>query len=139
LEPHKSVTLIDLDSGKAAKQRSIELNSGRKVHRKTFLSVVDAITWLEANPKSLVELTIQSDTYLTAEERKSIYSAHDGIVEIIPIVLNVETADSPSIDAASLSKSVEELFRDYFKHQKGQEPNDQILSLLREVLKVEEA
>ena len=139
LEPHKSVTLIDLDSGKAAKQRSIELNSGRKVHRKTFLSVVDAITWLEANPKSLVELTIQSDTYLTAEERKSIYSAHDGIVEIIPIVLNAETADAPSIDAASLSKSVEELFRDYFKHQKGQEPNDQILSLLREVLKVEEA
>jgi exonuclease SbcD len=130
---------MDLEPGKVAQHHSIILNSGKKVYRKTFLSVVEAITWLEANPKTLVELTIQSDTYLTAEERKSIYSAHDGVVEIIPIVLNAETANSPSIDAASLSKSVEELFRDYFKHQKGQEPNEQILSLLREVLKVEEA
>ena len=138
LEPHKSVTLIDFEPGKAARHQSIELNSGRKVHRKTFLSVVEAITWLEANPKTLAELTIQSDTYLTAEERKSIYSAHDGIVDIIPLVKNIDVNTQATIDPASLSKSVEELFKDYFKRETGQAPNDEIMSLLNEVMKAEE-
>jgi exonuclease SbcD len=138
LESHKSVSLLDIEPGKVAKHRSIELNSGRKVYRKTFLSVVDTLTWLEANPKTLVELTIQSDTYLTAEERKSIYSAHDGIVDIIPLVKNADAGAQTTIDSASLSKSVEELFKDYFKRETGQDPNDEIMSLLNEVMKAEE-
>jgi len=43
-----------------------------------------------------------------------------------------------TIDPASLSKSVEELFKDYFKRETGQAPNDEIMSLLSEVMKAEE-
>lgn len=138
LEPQKSVTLIDLEPVKLVKHRSINLISGKKVYRKTFQSVLDAITWLESNPNALVELTIQSDTYLTAEERKSIYSAHDGIVDIIPVVMNADLGIQTIVDPANLSKSVEELFKDYFKRETGQAPNVEIMSLLNEIMKVEE-
>jgi exonuclease SbcD len=33
---------------------------------------------------------------------------------------------------------MEELFRDYFKHEKGQEPNEDLMNLFKEVLAEEE-
>jgi exonuclease SbcD len=137
-EQTKSVTIVDLEKGAPASQRQIELVSGKKVHRKLFTSVMDAIKWLEENPNTLVELTIESDTYLTAEERKLINAAHNFIVEIIPVVKNANAGATPDVDQSILLKSVEELFRDYFKHKMHQEPNEHIMSLLREVMKAEE-
>jgi exonuclease SbcD len=137
-EQTKSVTIVDLALGTPAKCSQITLSSGRTVVRKTFDSVQDAVTWLEKNPQTLVELTIQSDTYLTADERKAINSAHDGIVDIIPIVKNAQAGLTEPVSAVSLSKSVDELFKDFFKHEYQQEPNEELLSLLREVMKAEE-
>ena len=137
-EQNKSITIVDLEPGKPAQCKQIALTSGRMVVRKTFGSVLEAVTWLELNPRTLVELTIESDTYLTADERKLITSAHDGIVDIIPIVKNADAGIALPISPASLSKSVEELFVDYFRHETKQEPNDEILSLLKEVVKAEE-
>lgn len=137
-EQNKSITIVDLEPGKPAQCKQIALTTGRMVVRKTFGSVLDAVNWLESNPRALVELTIESDTYLTADERKAILSAHDGIVDIIPVVKNADARVAQPISAASLSKSVEELFVDYFKHETGQEPNEEILSLLTEVMKEEE-
>ncbi|MFH0992506.1 MAG: exonuclease subunit SbcD [bacterium] len=138
-EQSKSVTIVDLEPGKPAQHRRVELVSGKKVFRKLFKSVGETIAWLESNPNTLVELTMESDTYLTAEERKAIYSAHDGIVDIIPVINDADSGVSERVDSSSLSKSVEELFRDYFKHEMGQEPNEQMMGLLREVMKAEEA
>jgi len=137
-EQAKSVTLVDLEPERAAVVRSIELHSAKKVFRKTFGSVSDALTWLQSNPDVLVEVTIQSNTYLTADDRKALVSAHNGIVEIVPAVVDPEASAGTGISSASLSKSVEELFRDYFMHEKGQEPNDRIMAMLREVLRSEE-
>ena len=137
-EQDKSVTMIDIEKGAPPVLKAIPLTAGKKVLRRTFTSVTNAIEWLGENPGTLVELTIQSDTFLTAEDRKAITNVHDGIIEIVPIVVNAETAQSAPIDPHCLSKSVEELFKDYFKHEKGQEANEDLMSLLREVLNVEE-
>jgi exonuclease SbcD len=41
----------------------------------------------------------------------------------------------PQID---LSRSMEELFRDYFRHEKGQDPGDDLMNLFTEILAEEE-
>lgn len=137
-EQTKSVIIVEIEKGQLAKYRHIELRLGKKVVRKKFTSVAEAVSWLEKNPDMLVELTIETDTYLTANERKSITSAHEGIIDIIPIVKNADTAGGLSASPADLSKSVEELFKDFFKHETGQAPNKEIMNLFVEILRTEE-
>ncbi|MBI4548379.1 MAG: exonuclease subunit SbcD [Ignavibacteriae bacterium] len=137
-EQAKSISIIDVNPGEPANCRKVDLVTGKRVHRKTFSSVIDAVRWLEANPNTLVELTIQSQTYLTAEERKGLYSAHDGIVDIIPLITTADQGKQPFLSPESLNKSVEELFRDYFKHETGQDPNEEIMTLLNEIMRAEE-
>ena len=137
-DQEKAVTIVEVTPGKAAATKEIPLHSGRRVHRKSFDSVTEAIAWLQGNPNTLVELTIISDTYLTADQRKSLTSAHDGIVDIIPQVKNAEEGAGAVITPANLSESVEDLFKEFFKHEKNQEPNGEMINLLREIMKVEE-
>jgi len=138
VDQEKAVTIVELEPGKDAVAKEIPLQSGRRVFRKSFKSVSDAIIWLGENPNTLVELTIISDTYLTADQRKALYEAHNGIVDIIPQVKNVEEQGGTVFTPANLSKSVEDLFKEYFKHEKSQDPNDEIIDLLHEVIKAEE-
>jgi exonuclease SbcD len=102
--------------------------------RKRFEDIDQAIRWLTENQKVYVELTLVSDTYLKTEDRKRIYSVHDGIVTIIPEVTNSnpdETPDGPAID---MEKSMPELFEDFFIHHKGQQPNERIKELFKEII-----
>ncbi len=137
-DQEKAVTIVEVTPGKEAATKEIPLHSGRRVHRKSFDSVTEAIAWLQGNPNTLVELTIISDTYLTADQRKSLTSAHDGIVDVIPQVKNAEEGAGAVITPANLSESVEDLFKEFFKHEKNQEPNGEMINLLREIMKVEE-
>lgn len=137
-DQEKAVTIVEVEPEKEAIAKEVPLHSGRRIYRKTFSSVTEAISWLEENPRTLVELTIVSDTYLTAEERKALYTAHEGIVDIIPVVKNAEEQTQAVLTAASLSKSVDQLFREYFRREQKQDPNDEIMTLLQEIMKAEE-
>ena len=71
-------------------------------------------------------------------ERKQLNAAHNGIVSLIPEVINqdeLKTSNKKSID---LSKNMDTLFREYFKHTKGQEPNSEIMELFSEILAEDE-
>ena len=82
-----------------------------------------------------MELTLVSDTYLSAEQRKRINSTHRHIVTIIPEVTNAQSDGSGNGTSIDLTQSMEALFTDYFKSRnKGQEPNERLLSLFKEVL-----
>ena len=77
-----------------------------------------------------------SDSYLEGKLKRALYAAHDGIVSIIPEIATPEgnVADAAGID---LSKDLRTLFTDYFRARKGQEPNDELLTLFDEVLGIE--
>eukprot|EP00825_Cyclidium_porcatum_P028983 TRINITY_DN31085_c0_g1_i1.p5 TRINITY_DN31085_c0_g1~~TRINITY_DN31085_c0_g1_i1.p5 ORF type:complete len:116 (-),score=18.70 TRINITY_DN31085_c0_g1_i1:1011-1358(-) len=99
-----------------------------------YMGIDEAQLWLTENQDCLVELTMVTDTYLTAQERKQLSAAHNGIVTIIPEVKNASdlvTGNKKNID---LTRTMEELFLDYFRHRKGQEPNEEILKLFTEIL-----
>ena len=82
-----------------------------------------------------MELTIVSNTYLSASEKKKLYDAHDGIITLIPEITDQEIMNSLHQKRIDLSKDINSLFEQYFKFKnKGQEPSEGIKSLFREVL-----
>ena len=51
-------------------------------------NLIDPMFFSEEYQNTLVELTLESETYLKAEERKMINNTHHGIVHLIPKVKN---------------------------------------------------
>jgi len=134
----KHVLVIDVAPGEAAVVREVPLTRVKKLLRKRAYGVDEALQWLSDNGDALVELTIVTDTFLTAVERRALNAAHTGIVTIIPEVTNVENLLDCEQKQIDLSRNMETLFRDYFHHEKGQEPNDEIMQLFNEIMAEEE-
>ena len=130
----KYVLLVDAEPGKVANVREIELIQGKKLLRKRAEGIDEAVLWLNENQDCLVELTMVTDTYLTARERKQLSAAHNGIVTIIPEVKNAAESFTGNKRSIDLTRSMEELFTDYFRHEKGQEPNAEVMKLFTEIL-----
>jgi len=135
----KFVMLIDAEPGKSVKYNAVLLSKGKKLLREKFDDIDNAVKWLTENKNALIELTIVSETYLTAEERKRLYNAHDCIVNIIPEVKSAASSVENQADSIAVSKRIDELFVDYFKYKNGgQVPNERIVKLFKEILSVEE-
>lgn len=132
----KGVVIIDMTPEHATQYRFVPLTSGRKLCRKRFEEIDTAVTWLNENPNTLVELTLVSDTFINSADMKRIHDAHDGIIHIIPIVRQTasESAIAPAIN---LDQEVDVLFKDYFRHRLGQAANQEVMDLLNEVINCE--
>jgi exonuclease SbcD len=80
----------------------------------------------------LIELTIETDNFLSAADAQLLYAAHKGIVgTIIPRIKGKNKESESEMD---YSKNIGDLFVDFFKKQNnGQEPNDEIMQLFEEV------
>lgn len=135
----KFVIIADINPGEIAKIQEIELSKGKRLLRKRSENIEEAVDWLKENQNTLVELTMATETYLTSEERKRLYAAHDGIISLIPDVQNMGDLGENTKKVIDLNKSMEALFGDYFRHAKGQEPNESIMQLFKEVLSEEDA
>ncbi|MDM1549871.1 metallophosphoesterase family protein [Empedobacter falsenii] len=130
----KYVSIIEAEPNQAISYHKIELKNGKPLIRKTFDDINVAVEWLNENQNALVELTLESDSFLKADERKLIYQAHDGIIHLIPKVKNQEI-ETVEYKFADQTKDMKELFTDYFKSKNGnQEPNDEIKDLFNEIL-----
>ncbi len=128
----KYVVIIDAQPNQAVSYEAIKLNAGKPLVRVQFDDIDQAIIWLQDNPDALVELTIESDTYIKAVDRKRIYSAHNGIVYLIPKISLEQNAISTE-NQIDLTQDLQSLFKAYFKSAKGQEPNEEIIALFNEI------
>ena len=131
-EQQKYVVLVEIEPGQPAKYAKLALTKGRTLQRKRFESVDAALVWLHDNPDSLVELTLITDQYLNAEDRKRLVNAHDGIITIIPEVKNLDLSQEHA-HTIDLNQNMEELFMQFFQHKHGQQPNAELLELFKEV------
>ncbi|WHF52241.1 exonuclease subunit SbcD [Chryseobacterium gotjawalense] len=130
----KYISIIEAEPNKAVSFEKIPLKNGKPLFRKTFDSVEKTIDWLTENPNSLVELTLESETFLKAEERKQIYQSHGGIVHLIPKVKSQEFTEN-NLHEINLDQDIQSLFQDYFKSKNnGQQANEDLLNLLNEIL-----
>ena len=129
----KYVKIINVEPNSIAQLERIPLKSGKQLARKTFNSIDSAVEWLNDNQYTLVELTIESDTYLKSEDLKRLRNAHHEIVHIIPNVKNDNVMDESS-KQVNLNQDITALFSDYFKYSKGQSPNEEIIELFKEII-----
>lgn len=130
----KHVAIVDISPNTNAEIKQIPIKGGRELARKTFSCVDTLVNWLSDNTNKLVEVTLEMDTYLKAEDRKRIYQSHDGIIHLIPKVKH-ERKEESNTSSIDLSKEVDSLFVDYFKSKNGgQEPNKELMNLFNEIL-----
>jgi exonuclease SbcD len=130
----KKVVIVHVEPATAAaRYETKSLAKGRTLHRKRFERVDEAVEWLHANPYTLVELTLVSDTFISSADLKRIHESHDGIIHIIPVVKQQELTINQKIPV-NLEQDMDDLFRDYFKSKYGQDPNTEILDLFKEVV-----
>lgn len=131
----KFVLIVDLEPNKTAVVTPKVLQKGFPLKRFRSLGVTQAIEWLEQNQNCLVELTIVTDTYLNAADRKLLLQIHPAIIQIIPEMGGKHSSDTDvTNNSRNLNKSIEELFVEYFEHVKGLPPDNQILDLFKEII-----
>jgi exonuclease SbcD len=132
----KYVVIIDALPNEAIQMEKITLQQGRKLYKKSFIRIEDAIIWLEENPNTLVELTIYTDTFLTPAETKQLYYTHDGIIYIIPKVNNKsDNENRVSRIEIDLTQDVTTLFKEYYQHKHdGVAPNQELLDIFQEII-----
>ncbi|MBF8456231.1 exonuclease subunit SbcD [Kaistella sp. G5-32] len=129
----KSVSIIDAEPNQNVTFEKVLLKTGKSLHRKSFDSVEKTVEWLSENPNCLVEITLESETFLKAEERKQIYNAHGGIVHLIPKVKNQEFNEN-NLSEINLGQELLPLFKDYFKSKNaGQDANEDLIKLFQEI------
>ena len=130
----KYVSIIEANPNENVSFKKIELKKGKPLVRKIFDSVENAVEWLNDHQNTLVELTLESETFLKAEDRKLIYQSHPGIIHLIPKVKNQKNLENQAKEI-NLNQNMEDLFQDYFKSKNGnQEPNDDLKNLFNEIL-----
>ena len=130
----KCVVLIKAKPGEKVEFENVILKSGFSLERVTFDEQALALEWLEANQESYVELTFITDEGLDSATRKAIMSAHPRIVHLIPQLKNRTTETEKRVEASDLQEDIQTLFKKYYVSQKGLDPNEELMTLFREVL-----
>lgn len=132
----KYVSIIEAEPNTTVSFEKIALQQGKKLVRKTFDSIEKTIEWLQENPDTLVELTLESETFLKADERKLIYQSHNRIVHLIPKVKNQDFNEN-QLREINLNQDIQSLFKDYFKSKNsGQEANEDLINLFNEIASI---
>ena len=130
----KYVSIVEVYPDKPASFQKVPLKNGKKLVRIKFDSIEKAVQWLSENPDTLVELTLESDTFLKAEDRKRLQQTHGGIIHLIPKIKNDPAGITPATEI-NLSQDTLPLFTDYFRSKNnGQEPNGELIELFNEIL-----
>ncbi|MFD2033310.1 exonuclease SbcCD subunit D [Belliella marina] len=133
-DQEKRVVIIHAEPNKDITYEAIPLKKGRPLFRKRFENLEDTLAWLEENPYCFVEITFATEHAIDADTRKAIIKAHDGIVNLIPEILNPKGQESLSLKVEDLGKDMVTLFNMYYKSEKGQEPNAELIDIFKEVI-----
>jgi DNA repair protein SbcD/Mre11 len=133
-EQKKQVVIVEVDPAKPVSITPIELKEGKPLYKKKFDKLSDALEWLEENPYCFVEITFETEHSIDANTRRAILKAHDGIVNLIPNIKNPFGMENSGIKAEDLGKDMVALFKMYYQNEKGQEPNSDLIEILKEVI-----
>ncbi|WP_042722288.1 DNA exonuclease SbcCD subunit SbcD, partial [Flavobacterium sp. B17] len=130
----KYISIIKAEPNQTVQFTKIPIKNGKCLERKSFDCLEKTIEWLTENQDTFVELTLESETFLKADERKLLYQTHSGIVHLIPKIKNQELNENQLRDI-NLGQDIQSLFKDYFKSKNGgQEANEELIDLFNEIL-----
>lgn len=132
---NKYVVKISAQPDRPVITSNIALSSGLPLHEKRFLSTEAALEWLLQHQNCFVEITVVSNTYLSAATRKQLNDAHPRIVNIIPEIITAESVNENN-EAIKIhqQKTPEEFFIEFFKYKTGQSPNENLIAIFKEAM-----
>lgn len=132
-DQQKFVHIVEVEPGGAAEVTRVALTAGRPILRPECASVGEALKWLAGHQDAYVELTLKLDNYLSSEDRRRVYAAHERILSIVPEISGAE--DFEGRQPADISKSIEKLFAEYYASEhRGIPPAPELTDLFKEVL-----
>lgn len=138
-DQQKQVVIITAEPGNPVIYYPIPLKNGRPLCRKKFDNLPETLQWLEENPYCFVEVTFVTENAIEASTRRAIMKAHDGIINLIPQLLNNPEEGLTDLNADDLNQDMETLFSRYYQSANGTMPNQEILALFQEVISQNEA
>src|SRR5690554_936132 len=138
-DQQKRVVIINARPGQPVDYKPIPLTKGRPLCKKKFDNLAETLDWLEKNPYCFVEVTFVTEEAIEASTRRSIMKAHDGIISLIPQLTKDDKDGSADLLAEDLNQDMVTLFGRYYQSANGISPNDEILTLYKEVLSQNEA
>ncbi len=136
----KNVVIIEANPSQPVSYQAVPLSAGKPLLRGRFDNVTEALTWLADNQNAWVQLTMVTENYLEAADKKRLIAAHEGLIGIIPEIKNSKKTITFSQSADLQAQTMEEIFIDYFKTRKesaGQAPSEGLLALFKEIVATE--
>ena len=135
----KQVVLITAKPDAPVSYKPIPLEKGKPLFRKTFDNLLDTLEWLDKNPHCYVEITYVTEQAIDSSVRQAIMKSHEGIVSLIPQLLDKTNELNEELNADDLSQDMVSLFTRFYQTSRGTMPNGEILDLFKEVISQIEA
>ncbi len=129
----KYVIIIEKEEGKPLTYTKKLLTKGKKLLRKNIEGIEKSLEWLKENKNAIVELTITTEDFLTANEKQILTNAHRNL-HTLSSYIKSETGQNIGTDIGKMDKNIEELFAEYHKIKKQSLPSDSLMDLFKELL-----
>jgi len=129
--------IVDVKSGEDSIIEEVEIKVYKPIEVWKCNGVEEAILKCEENKdrNCWVYLEISTDRYINEDEIKKMKTLKRDILEIMPKIIGVEEEDE---NARSLSeKSFEEIFKDFYKRERGVDAEDEVVDLLMSIISEE--
>ena len=125
---------VDIEAGKEPITRKIEIKNYKPIEVWKCLSIEDAISTCEKNKERdvWVYLEVKTDTYIEAEDIKTMKSLKKDILEIKPIIVTEEDVEEKYFDYKE--KKIEELFEEFYLEKRGVEPKKELMELFTSIV-----
>lgn len=136
-DQQKEVVLVEATPGVPAAVRPIKLSAGLPLRRVSVASVAEALAWCEdtRNHQCWVDLTVGSESPLTAADATAIRKLHQ---RLISIHWQGQTAQPAAVGQRLAELSVADRFRLFCQRQLGGEPAAELVDLFLELVNEEE-
>ena len=134
----KKCFIIDVKAGEDSKIDEIEFKVYKPIEIWKCESIDDAIEKCEEHKdeNSYVYLEISTERYIREDEIKEMKSLKKDILEIIPKIKG--TDDGEESKESIKEQSFEEIFKDFYKKERGLEADEEVVNLLLSIISEEE-
>lgn len=129
----KSVYVVDINVREEVKVEEVYLKNHKPIEVWKCKSIEDALMKCEEDGERdiWVYLEIETDRVLTQSEIKEIKRLRSHIVEIKPILSEMDREEEEIEDITSMR--IEELFKNYYIYRNGVNPTEELMNLFSEI------
>lgn len=130
--------IVDVKAGEEAAISDVDLKVYKPIEVWKCDSIEAAIERCEENKdrECWVYLEISTDRYINEDEIKKMKTAKKDILEIMPKIIGQE--DEAETSSSLTEKPFQEIFREFYKKERGVEAQDEVVELLMSILSEEE-